>query len=105
MIHSKALFSVLAFSVGLSFGVVDLGWSQDQTQDRERLQIQDQLKEQDQNKKMLREKEQLHQQLRDKEMKQERLEKGIRSQGRSQAPNFPSSGGGGKSRGMGGRGR
>ncbi|MEX2490172.1 MAG: hypothetical protein WD425_00270 [Nitrospirales bacterium] len=48
MIHSKALLSVLAISVGLSFGMVDLGLSQDQKQDRDRLHIQDPLKNQDQ---------------------------------------------------------
>lgn len=79
MIPSKSLLSVLAISVGLSFGIVDLGWSQDQTKDRERLHSQDQPQEKDQTKEMLREKEQLREQFKDKEMKQERLEKGIRS--------------------------
>lgn len=69
MIHSKFLFSVLAFSVGLSFGFVDLGWSQDPTKERERLQIQEQLQDQEQTKEMQKEKEQLREQLREKEMK------------------------------------
>ena len=105
MIHSKALLSVLAISVGLSFGIVDVGWSQDQTKDRDRLHTQDQLQGQNQSKEMLREKEQLREQLREKEMKQERLEKGIRSQDRSQTPNLPQGRGGSRSGGMGGRGR
>lgn len=103
MIHSKALFSVLAFSLMLPLGFADLGWSQDQTQDRDRLHTPDQV--QDQEKEMLREKDQLREQRKEKEMKQERLEKGIHSQDRSKTPNLPSSGGGGKGGGMGGRGR